>query len=195
MSDYAPGYIRPIGGLTEAGAITKLRQDSRIIGQPQGDGADPERKNWVVLIKNDCVKIYENVEEANKDNAHRPNNRSNTTRRYDTFKPIPSQSPRNFNGGRIMSPVFHHLEVDRIKAAEENLAAAQASYSEFENPLSEEEPQHVHERWIILKEISHQKVILAEQELKLARFDEMRLIRTQQEELEAKLERLNTTCV
>ena len=191
MSDviYKPGYSRPLtNGLTEAGAITKLRQEAEIIGQPQGKKADPSRKEWMVRIKDDCVKIYESMEEANKDDARGPNTSHKQTT---TFRSIPS--PVNINGRRVTSPVFHHHdEVDRIKYSEENLAAAQASYSEFDNPLRDDDtPQHVKDRWVILKEIAHQKVALAKQELKLAQFNVRRSLEEQQEEIKAKLNLLN----
>ena len=184
MSDFVPGYARSIGELTEAGAITKLRQDAEIVGQPQGNKADPSRKEWMVRIKDDCVKIYESMDEANKDGARGPvrgpvrglvRGPNTSHKQTTTFRSNPS-------------PVFHHHdEVDRIKYSEENLAAAQASYSEFDNPLPDDTPQHVKDRWVILKEIAHQKVALAKQELKLAQFNVRRSLEEQQEEIKAKL--------
>ena len=181
MSDFVPGYARSIGILTEAGAITKLRQDAEIVGQPQGNKADPSRKEWMVRIKDDCVKIYESMDEANKDGARGPvrgpvRGPNTSHKQTTTFRSNPS-------------PVFHHHdEVDRIKYSEENLAAAQASYSEFDNPLRDDDtPQHVKDRWVILKEIAHQKVALAKQELKLAQFNVRRSLEEQQEEIKAKL--------
>jgi len=204
MSEFVPntGYSRPIGGLTETGAITKLRQDARIIGQPQGDKSDPERKNWVVRIKDDNIKIYESMQEATKDGArgpaqspvHGPVHGLNRGQAQIPFRVI-HPSPTFIDDKRITSPIFHQDDVDRIKVTEENLAASQASFSEFDIPLSVDTLQHVKDRWVILKELAHQKVVLAEQELKLARFDEMKIIQEQQAKLEEKLKILRTTHV
>ena len=201
MSKFEIGYNRPIGDLSEHGAILKLRQDARIIGQPQGDSADPERKNWVVRIKDNQVKIYSSIEEATEDEARGPVRNPTqappkSTRRINTitpvFRTIHAPTPTNMKGGRISSPLFHQDdEHSRIRVTEENLASAQASYSEFEHPLSDDQPKHVKERFAILKSIAAIKVKLAEEELRLARFDERRDKESQIKELQEQLSKLN----
>ena len=95
-------------------------------------------------------------------------------------------------GGRISSPLFHQDDGhSRIRVTEENLASAQASYSEFEHPLSDDQPKHVKERFAILKSIAAIKVNLAEEELRLARFDERRNKESQIKELQEQLSKLN----
>lgn len=189
MNKYYIGYSRPIGDLTEIGAVTKLRQDANISGQPQSNNKpNPERKHWLVMIKDNHVKIYGSYNHAEQDLARRPEVIiKKNIHNQNIFKTIQS-SPTNIHGGRISSPIFHQeREISRIVIAEENLASAQTSYSEFEVSIKQNEPTHIKERFNLLKEIASIKLILAEKDLELARFDEMQNKKKKIKELEEEL--------
>ena len=166
MSDFVPGYARSIDELTEAGAITKLRQDAGIIGKPHGNKADPSRNNWAVGAVEYFVKIYESKEKAEQDGA------------------------RNIVVNKKKKSVVIY---DRIKDSEDKVHNAEAAYSEFDSPLSDDEPQAVKDRWALVKEITYLHFIKAQKELDLARFDEIQIIQKQKEMLEEKLKIIKKT--